>query len=91
MLNRKKKILRCFKISGISTETNIHIIVFPKGEERHKGTENLQKDIIDENFPNLGKERASQVQEAQKFPNKINSKRSTIDITKMAKIEGKEY
>ena len=37
----KKKILRCFKISGISTETNIHIIVFPKGEERRKGTENL--------------------------------------------------
>ena len=36
--------------------TNIHIIWDPEGEEREKGPEKIFKEIIDENFPNMGKE-----------------------------------
>ena len=42
--------------------TNIHVVWVPEGEEREKGTENIIKDIIAENFPNLGKETDIQVQ-----------------------------
>ena len=55
--------------------TNIFIIGVPEGEEREKGGENLLKDIIAENFPNLGKETHIQVQKAQRVSNKMNSKR----------------
>ena len=44
---------------------NIHIIGVPEGEERQKGPEKISEDIIVENFPNMGKEIATQVQEAQ--------------------------
>ena len=33
--------------------TNIHIIRVPKGEKKGKGTKNLFKEIMAENFPNL--------------------------------------
>ena len=33
---------------------NIYIIGVPEGEERGKGVENLFKEIMAENFPNLG-------------------------------------
>ena len=45
--------------------TNIHIIGVPEGEEREEGLEKLFEEIIVENFPNMGKEIATQVQEAQ--------------------------
>ena len=45
--------------------TNIHIIGFPEGEEREEGPEKIFEEIIVENFPNMGKEIATQVQEAQ--------------------------
>ena len=35
--------------------TNICIIGVPEGEEREKGNWKIFKEIIDENFPNLGK------------------------------------
>ena len=44
---------------------NIHIIGDPKGEERVKGPEEIFEEIIGENFDNMGKEIATQVQEAQ--------------------------
>lgn len=47
------------------TYTNIHIIGVVEGEEREKGTDNIFKDKIVENFPNLGKTTDIQVQEAQ--------------------------
>ena len=43
---------------------NIRIIGFPEGEEREKGPEKIFEEIIVENFPNMGKEIATQVQEA---------------------------
>ena len=44
---------------------NIHIIGVPEGEEREKGPERIFAEIIVKNFPNMGKEIATQVQEAQ--------------------------
>ena len=44
---------------------NIRIIGVPAGEEREKGREKIFEEIIVENFPNTGKEIATQVQEAQ--------------------------
>ena len=45
--------------------TNIHITGVPEGEEREKGTENIFEEIIAENFPNMGKEPLTQIQEVQ--------------------------
>ena len=44
---------------------NIRIIGVPEGEEREKGPEKIFEEIIVENFPNMGKEIATQVQEVQ--------------------------
>ena len=51
--------------------TNIHIIEVPEGEEREKGPEKIFEEIIVENFPNVGKEIATQIQEAQRVPGRI--------------------
>ena len=45
--------------------SNIHIIGVSEGEEREKGAENIFEEVIAENFPNLGKETVTKVQEAQ--------------------------
>ena len=45
--------------------TNIHIIGVPEGEEREKEPEKIFQEIIAENFPNMGKESLTQIQEAQ--------------------------
>ena len=45
---------------------NTHIIGVPEGEEREKGPEKIFEEIIVENFPNMGKEIATQAQEAQR-------------------------
>ena len=44
---------------------NIRIIGVPEGEEREKGPEKIFEEIIVENFPNMRKEIATEVQEAQ--------------------------
>ena len=57
--------------------TNIQITGVPEEEEKKKGTEKLFKEIIVENFPNMGKERINQVQEVQRLPYRINPRRNT--------------
>ena len=42
---------------------NIHIIVVPRGEETEKVPEKIFEEIRVENFPNMGKEISTQVQE----------------------------
>ena len=71
---------------------NIHIIGFPKGEEREKGPEKIFEEIIVENFPNMGKEIATQVQEAERVPYRINPRRNTPRhiVIKLTKIKDKE-
>ena len=45
--------------------SNICIIGIPEGEEEQQGIENLFEKVIMENFPNLMREKATQIQEAQ--------------------------
>ena len=52
----------------------------PEGEEKEQGIGNLFEKIVKENLPNLVKEidmLPRQVQEAQKVPDKRDTKRST--------------
>ena len=72
--------------------TNICIIGVPEGEEREKGQEKIFKGIIDEQFPNMGKEIATQVQEAQRVPYMINPRKNTPRhiLIKLAKTKEKE-
>ena len=51
---------------------NIRIIGVPEEEDKKKGHEKISEEIIVENFPKMGKEIATQVQETQKIPNRIN-------------------
>ena len=57
--------------------TNIRIIGVPEEEEKKKGSEKIFEEIIVENFPNMGKEIVTQVQEAQRIPYRINPGRNT--------------
>ena len=57
--------------------TNICIIGVPEREKREKELEKIFEKIIAENFPNMGKEISNQVQEAQRVPGRINSRRNT--------------
>ena len=49
--------------------------ITPEGEESEQGVKNLLEEIMSEKFPNLVKEKATQVQEAQRVPNKLDPKR----------------
>ena len=50
---------------------NIRIIGVPE-EDKKKVHEKILKEITAENFPKIGKETATQVQETQRVPNRIN-------------------
>ena len=71
---------------------NIRIIVISEGEEREKGPEKIFEEIKVENFPNMGKEIATQVQEVQRVPYRINPRRNTPRhiVIKLAKVTDKE-
>ena len=60
--------------------------------EQEKEIGNLSEKIMTEIFPNLVKEIDTQVQEAQKVPNKMNPKRPTPGYVtiKMPKVKDKE-
>ena len=47
---------------------NIRIIGVPKEEDKKKDHEKILEEIIVENFPTVGKEIATQVQETQRVP-----------------------
>ena len=72
---------------------NILIIGIPEGEEREKGPEKIFEEIIVDNFPNMGKEIATQVQEAQRVPGRINPRRNMprYIVIKLTKITKKDY
>ena len=62
-LKRNEESLR--ELWGNVKRTNIRIIGVPEGEEREKGTEKIFPEIRAENFPNMGKEPLTQIQEVQ--------------------------
>ena len=72
--------------------TNIQIIHVPEEEDKKKGHEKILKEIIAQNFPNMGKEIATQVQETQRVPNRINPRQKTSRhmLIKLTKIKHKE-
>ena len=72
--------------------TNLHIIGVTEGEEREKGPEKISEEIIVENFPNVGKEIATPVQEAQTVPGRTNPRRNMPRhiVIKLTKIKDKE-
>lgn len=45
--------------------TNVHIMGIPEGEKREKELEKISEGVIAENFPSIGKETVTQVQEVQ--------------------------
>ena len=53
----------------------------PEEKEREEGPKKIFEEIIAENFPNVGKERVSQVQEAQRIPGRKNPRRNTLRHT----------
>ena len=62
---------------------NIRIIGVLEEEEKKKRYEKIFEEIIVENFPNMEKEIVNQVQEAQRIPYRINSRRNMlIKLTK---------
>ena len=71
---------------------NICIIGIPEGEEEEQGIENLFEKVMMENFPNLMREKVTQIQQTQRVPSKRNPKRPTARhiIIKMAKFQDKE-
>ena len=72
--------------------TNFRIIGVPEEEEKKKGSEKIFEEIIVENFPNMGKEIVTQVQEAKKLPYRINPRKNTQRhiLIKLIKIKIKE-
>ena len=51
---------------------NFRIIGIPEEEDKRKHHEKILEEIIVENFPKMGKEIITQVQETQRVPNRIN-------------------
>ena len=70
---------------------NTHIIGIPEREEE-QGLEILFEKLVMENFPNLMREKVTQIQETQRVPRKRNPKRPTARhiIIKMTKFQDKE-
>ena len=55
---------------------NIRIIRVPEEEDKKKDHEKILEEIVVENFPNVGKETATHVQETQSVPNWIKINRN---------------
>ena len=72
--------------------TSILIIGVPEGEERDKGPEKIFEEIIVKKFPNMEKEIATQAQEVQRVPGRINPWRNTPRhiVIKLTKTKDKE-
>ena len=70
---------------------NIRIIGVQE-EDKRKGHEKILEEIIVENFPKMGKEITTQVQETQRVPNRISLRQNTSRhiLIKLMKIKHKE-
>ena len=65
------------ELSDTLKRNNIRIIGIPEEEERGKGAEGVLEEIIAENFPDLGEEKGTEIQEAQRTPFRRNLNRSS--------------
>src|SRR5574337_870681 len=71
---------------------NIRIIGVPEEEDKKKGHEKILQEITVENFPKMGKEIITQVQETQRVPNRRNPRQNTPRhiLIKLTMIKHKE-
>ena len=71
---------------------NIQITGVPEEEDRKKDYEKILEEIIVENFPKVGKDIITHVQETQRVPNRINPRRNTPRhiLIKLTKVKHKE-
>ena len=71
---------------------NILITGIREGKEEEQGIENLFEKVMTENFPNLMREKVTQVQEAKRVPINMSPKRPTPRniINKLGKFKDKE-
>ena len=69
---------------------NIRIIGVLEEKDKKKGHEKILEIIVD--FPKMGKEITTQVQETQRVPNRINQRQNTLRhiLIKLSKIKHKE-
>ena len=65
--------------------SSIRIIGVPEEEDKKKNHEKILEEIIVENFPKMGKEIITQVQETQRVPNGINPKHPKTHINQINK------
>ena len=72
--------------------SNIRIIGVPEEEDKKKDHEKIIEEIIVEDFPKMGKEIITQVQETQRVPNRINPRRNTPKhmLIKLTKTKHKQ-
>ena len=70
---------------------NIQIIEVPE-EDKKKGHEKILEEVIVDNFPKMGKEIATQVQETSRVLNRINPRQNTPRhiLIKLMKIKHKK-
>ena len=57
--------------------SNIQIIGVPEEEEKMEDHEKILEEITVENFPKMGKEIITQVQETQRLPNRVNPRQNS--------------
>ena len=71
---------------------NTHTMGIPEGEESEQGMGKLFEEIMTEKFPNLVKEKVTQVLKVQRVPNKLDPKSPTPRhiIIKMTRLKDKE-
>ena len=71
---------------------NIRIIGVPEEGDKKKGHEKIFEEIIVENFHKMWKKIATQLQETQRVPNRINPSQNTPRhiLSKLTKIKHKE-
>ena len=72
----REKELKEMRTTSETSETMLNaqhsLIGVPEEEDKKKSHEEILKEIIVENFPKMGKEIVTQVQETQGVPNRIN-------------------
>ena len=78
--------------SGTMLNTSTFESGVPGEEDKMKDHEKILEEIIVENFPKMGKEIITQVQETQRVQNRINPRQNTPRhiLIKLTKIEHKE-
>jgi len=81
------------EIQETMKRSNLRIIsIEESGDSQHKGPVNIFKRIVEENFPNLKKEKHINIQETHRTPNRVDQKRncSSHIILKTSNAQNKE-